>query len=978
MPDDSSPSARDYRDTVFLPDTVFPMRAGLPQKEPEILAKWAADDLYGALRKDRQARGAELFVLHDGPPYANGAIHIGHALNKLLKDFVVRSQFLLGKDVDYRPGWDCHGLPIEWKIEEAFRAEGRPKGEVPSAEFRKRCREYAAGWIEIQKTEFQRLGVLGDWARRYATMDYGSEAAIVGEFHKFLMTGQLYRGSKPVMWSPVERTALADAEVEYAPHTSPTVWVKFPVIGKQTLETVGTVTAGGTYKIENVDPALVDAAVVIWTTTPWTIPANRAVSFNPKISYALYEVREVDLSGEFAPWAKVGDKVILAEKLSAEVFAAAKITKAEKTASVDPAGLRMSHPLASQDTGYSFMVPMLAGDHVTEEAGTGFVHTAPGHGADDYLVWLKSGQSLDSIPDTVDPDGAYYPHVPLFGGLKVIETEGKKDKIGKFGPANKAVMDALIAAGNLLARGRVEHSYPHSWRSKAPVIFRNTPQWFIRMDQPLSDGHSLRQRALASIAMTAFHPDQGRNRIGAMVETRPDWLISRQRAWGAPLAMFVDKTTGEPLRDPAVNERIIKAIADDGADAWFIRPDTDFLGDLDPANYEKITDILDVWFDSGSTHAFTLEHQPETRWPADLYLEGSDQHRGWFQSSLLESCGTRGRAPYKGVLTHGFTLDESGEKMSKSKGNTTEPQVIIKESGAEILRLWVGMVDYAEDQRIGKTILQTTVDGYRKLRNTLRYLLGGLAGFEEGERLPFGQMPPLERYILHRMWELDAQVRASYESYDFRAVWRVVSDFAASDLSALYFDIRRDSLYCDSPSSDRRRACRTVMDLAFERLTAWLAPIAPFTTEEAWTTRFPDAGSNCLRVIPDTPAAWRNDAEAARWARVAEITGAVTLALEEQRREKLIGSALDAAVVVQTKDADAFEDLDAAEVFRTSQATVIAHGAEAAAVTVEPLSLPKCARSWRRVPDVGSDPRYPDLSARDAAVVAEIDAGRAA
>ncbi len=961
MADDATPptDARDYRDTVFLPDTAFPMRAGLPQKEPEILARWEQDDLYAALRADRHARGAPLFVLHDGPPYANGAIHIGHALNKLLKDFVVRSQFLLGKDVDYRPGWDCHGLPIEWKIEEEFRAAGRPKDQVPPSEFRSRCREYAAHWMAVQKTDFKRLGVLGDWERRYATMDYSSEAAIVGEFHKFLMTGQLYRGSKPVMWSPVERTALADAEVEYAPHTSPTIWVKFAVKGS-------------------------DASVVIWTTTPWTIPANRAVSFNPKIAYALYEVEEVDLTGEFAPWAQAGDRLILAEKLSADVFAAAKVLKARKVESVDPAGMVMSHPLSSQDAAYGFSVPMLAGDHVTEEAGTGFVHTAPGHGADDYLIWLKSGQAIaamgidTAIPDTVDPDGAYYPDVALFGGLKVIETEGKKDKIGKFGPANKAVMDALIAASTLLARGRVEHSYPHSWRSKAPVIFRNTPQWFIRMDQPLSDGHSLRQRALASIAMTAFHPDQGRNRIGAMVETRPDWLISRQRAWGAPLAMFVDKQTGEPLRDEAVNARILAAIAEGGADAWFVRPAADFLGSHDPAKYDKIEDILDVWFDSGSTHAFTLEGVRDSHWPADLYLEGSDQHRGWFQSSLLESSGTRGRAPYHAVLTHGFTLDESGEKMSKSKGNTTEPQVVIKESGAEILRLWVGMVDYAEDQRIGKTILQTTVDGYRKLRNTLRYLLGGLAGFDESERLPLEKMPPLERYILHRLWELDAQVRAAYAAYDFRGVWRSVSEFAAGELSALYFDIRRDSLYCDSPSYDKRRACRTVMDLAFERLTAWLSPIMPFTTEEAWTSRFPEAGSNALRVIPETPAAWRNDAEAARWARIEAVTGAVTLALEEMRRDKKIGSALDAAVSVQTKDADAFDGLDAAEVFRTSQATVTLHGAEETAVTVEPLSLPKCARSWRRVPDVGSDPRYPDLSARDAAVVAQIDSERAA
>ena len=787
-------------------------------------------------------------------------------------------------------------------------------------------------------------------------MDYASEAAIVGEFHKFLTSGQLYRGSKPVMWSPVERTALADAEVEYAPHTSPTIWVKFA------------------------DKAS-DASVVIWTTTPWTIPANRAVSFNPKIAYALYEVEEVDLSGEFAPWAKAGDKLILAEKLSADVFAAAKVLKARKVESVDPAGMMMSHPLASQDPGYGFDVPMLAGDHVTEEAGTGFVHTAPGHGADDYLIWLKSAARLAplgidiAIPDTVDPDGAYYPHVPLFGGLKVIETEGKKDKIGKFGPANKAVMDSLIAAGTLLARGRVEHSYPHSWRSKAPVIFRNTPQWFIRMDQPIDGGSTLRQRAVAAIAATAFHPDQGRNRIGAMVETRPDWLISRQRAWGAPLAMFVDKETGEPLRDEAVNARIIAAIEADGADAWFTRPVTDFLGDLDPARFDKIEDILDVWFDSGSTHAFTLEGVADSKWPADLYLEGSDQHRGWFQSSLLESCGTRGRAPYDAVLTHGFTLDEHGEKMSKSKGNTTEPQVVIKESGAEILRLWVGMVDYAEDQRIGKTILQTTVDGYRKLRNTLRYLLGGLAGFGESERLTLDQMPPLERYILHRLWELDAQVRQSYVSYDFRAVWRSVSEFAAGDLSALYFDIRRDSLYCDAPSAIRRRACRTVMDLAFERLTAWLAPITPFTTEEAWTSRFPGAGSNCLRVIPDTPAEWRNDAEKARWGAVETVTAAVTLELEAQRREKEIGAALEAAptVVVDPAHLAAFDGLDAAEVFRTSSATL----EPGPSLAVRPLKASghKCARCWRILDEVKPETQ---LCLRCEDVVAGIDAERAA
>jgi isoleucyl-tRNA synthetase len=984
MADDATTPARDYRETVFLPDTPFPMRGGLPKKEPEILEGWAAlsdKGLYGAVRAARQAAGAPLFVLHDGPPYANGAIHIGHALNKTLKDFVVRSRFALGYDVDYVPGWDCHGLPIEWKIEEEFRAKGRRKDEVPAAEFRKRCREYAAGWIEAQKVEFQRLGVLGDWWNRYATMDYASEATIVEEFHKFATSGQLYRGSKPVMWSPVERTALADAEIEYHDHVSPTVWVKFPVkaYDEDRYALSGNDAGDNVFRLPPND-----ASVVIWTTTPWTIPANRAISFGPKVEYGLYEVEALEENLEFAPWSKVGDRLIVADKLAEDVRKAAKVAQWRRAEPVDPTGLICAHPLAQFDEGYGFDVPLLAGEHVTDDAGTGFVHTAPGHGADDYLVWLKSGYALDAIPDTVDPDGAYFPHVPLFAGLKVIETEGKK--AGKFGAANGAVMDKLIEAGNLLARGRVEHSYPHSWRSKAPVIFRNTPQWFIRMDQavPTLGGKTLREVAVQAIADTVFHPDGGRNRIGSMVETRPDWLISRQRAWGTPLAMFVDKDSGVPLMDEAVNRRILDAIQDGGSDAWFELPDSHFLGDRDPAQYEKVVDILDVWFDSGSTHAFTLEGRNDSRSPADLYLEGSDQHRGWFQSSLLESCGTRGRAPYKGVLTHGFTQDENGEKMSKSKGNTVEPQTITKESGAEILRLWAAMVDYSEDQRIGKTILATTTDAYRKLRNTTRYLLGALAGFTEEERVTdYADFPPLEKYILHRLWELDGQVKAAYEAYRFSDVIRPLIDFCQGDLSSLFFDIRKDSLYCDAPNALRRRAYRTVLDHVFERLTVWLSPLTSFTMEEAWTTRFPDAGSNVLRVMPETPAAWENQAEAARWAKVETVTSVVTGALEIERREKRIGSALEAAPMVFITESDllaAFDGLDAAEVFRTSAATLSygepLEGAfmteEVKGVAVEPRLAQgnKCARSWRILPEVGTDPRYPELSLRDAEAVA--------
>jgi isoleucyl-tRNA synthetase len=972
MPEfENAPPARDYRETVFLPETEFPMRAGLPKAEPEMLKKWDEADLYHAVRKARQAAGAPLFVLHDGPPYANGNIHIGHALNKILKDFVVRSKFLTGHDVDYVPGWDCHGLPIEWKIEEEFRAKGRKKDDVPAAEFRKACREYAAKWIESQREEFKRLGVLGEWQNRYATMDFSTEAKVTSEFHKFLMSGQLYRGSKPVMWSPVERTALADAEIEYHPHTSPTIWVKFPIQPGDW--------GDATEAFEN----LQNASVVIWTTTPWTIPANRAVSFNPKVAYFVYEVTGVKTEEElgFAPWVKAGDKLVLAEKLAEGVLQAANATAWKQVIDVPPevlSGLKLSHPLAALDAGYAFDVPLLAGDHVTDDAGTGFVHTAPGHGADDYLVWLKSGRSLDSIPDTVDPDGAYYPHVPLFAGMKVLETEGKK--AGKFGEANGAVMTKLIETGNLLARGRVEHSYPHSWRSKAPVIFRNTPQWFIRMD----GDESLRDKAMAAIAATAFYPDQGRNRIGGMVETRPDWLISRQRNWGTPLAMFVDKKSGEPLKDEAVNERIIKMIADGGADAWFTRPDADFLGNgYNPDDYEKVTDILDVWFDSGCTHAFTIEDRADSHWPADLYLEGSDQHRGWFQSSLLESCGTRGRAPYNAVLTHGFVLDENGEKMSKSKGNTTAPQDIAKESGVEILRLWVAFADYSEDLRIGKQIIQTTVDAYRKLRNTVRYLLGALNGYSNAEAVDYADLPSLERYILNEVYALDAKVRAAYEVYDFAAVVRPVADFCIQTLSALYFDIRKDSLYCDAPTSLKRRACRTVMNILFERVSLWLAPIMTFTMEEAWTSRNPGDQANLFRVLEDAPEIWHNAAEHDRWAKIETVLSVVTAALEEKRRDKVIGSALEAAPKVYIADGAAFEafhDIDAAEVFRTSQASVTIDSPPSHAFTLEGLPMiaveftraegQKCQRSWRILPEVGSDSRYPDLSLRDAEAVA--------
>lgn len=947
-------SARDYRETIFLPETPFPMKAGLPEREPQWLARWEKMDLYRRLREEAGAR--EKFILHDGPPYANGNIHIGHALNKILKDIVVRSQQMMGRNAVYVPGWDCHGLPIEWQIEEKYRAKGRNKDEVPSSEFRRECRDFAAHWIEVQKEEFKRLGVLGDWDNPYTTMAFDAEAKIVEEFLKFAREGGgLYRGSKPVMWSVVEKTALAEAEVEYHDHVSRTIWVKFPVL--------------------RADASLDGASVVIWTTTPWTIPGNRAIAFSKAIEYGLYRVEEVaEGSGAHA-----GELLILADGLADEVFKAAKVTAWERKRAVDvPAIAACAHPFAGQ--GYDFDVPLLAGDFVTDETGTGFVHIAPGHGQDDYQLWLEHfGQK--GIPETVNAEGVYYDHVPLFAGKFVLTRQGKE------GTANAAVIEELQKAGRLLAQGKLTHSYPHSWRSKAPLIFRNTPQWFISMET-----NDLRKIALAEIDRTRFVPPQGRNRIHSMIEGRPDWVVSRQRAWGVPLTLFVRKDDGEILRDEAVNARIVAAVKAEGADAWFDRPASFFLGDaLDPDDYEKVTDILDVWFDSGCTHAFVLEEREDLRSPADLYLEGSDQHRGWFHSSLLESCGTRGRAPYKQVLTHGFTLDEQGRKMSKSLGNTVVPQKIVQANGADILRLWVASTDYWEDQRIGPEIIKSNVEAYRKLRNTFRYILGNLAGFSEAERVPVADMPELERAILHRLSELDGLVRKAYDDYDFKRVFHALSNFMGVDLSAFYFDIRKDALYCDPVSSARRRACRTVLDHLFSCLTAWLAPVLCFTVEEVWLTRYPaDEGSVHLRTFPAIPDDWRDEALAGKWRKVRELRRVVTGALEIERREKRIGASLEAAPDVYVSDASlraAMEGVDLAEIAITSQAALIDGEGPADAFRLDEVpgvavvsrlaEGRKCARSWKILPEVGSVPGFPDLTPRDAAAVMEFDARRA-
>jgi len=980
-----APSARDYRDTLFLPETPFPMKAGLPVKEPELVARWGRIGLYSRLREDARARPK--FVLHDGPPYANGAIHIGHAENKILKDFVVRSKQMSGFDCDYVPGWDCHGLPIEWKVEEDFRAKGRKKQEVPAVEFRTACRAYADKWIPLQKDEFIRLGIEGDWDKYYSTMSFAAEAAIAAEFLRVVRTGLVYRGSKPVMWSPVERTSLAEAEVEYQEKTSTAIWVKFPI----------QVRVSST-------PALADhdVSVVIWTTTPWTIPGNRAISYSPNIAYGIYEVESLEEGLAFAPWVTVGERLAIADNLAADVMRAAKAASWTRVGDFDPTDVICRHPLHAK--GYDFDVPLLAGDHVTDDAGTGFVHTAPGHGADDFDIWVKNfGQ--EGIPFTVDEEGRFTTEAPGFEGLEVIQLEGKN--LGKDGPANKAVIEALIEAGALLARGQLKHQYPHSWRSKAPLIFRNTAQWFIALDKPYAagGGKTLRQVALDEIERVDWGQhrlgdDRDKNRIKGMIEDRPDWLISRQRNWGVPLAMFVRKADGTILKDDAVDARIVAAMGKGGADAWWATPAQDFLGETYKAeDYEKVEDILDVWFDSGSTHAFVLGERdaPKRASFKDarvMYLEGSDQHRGWFHSSLLESCATRGRAPYDEVITYGFTVAEDGRKMSKSLGNGVEPQELTKTYGIEPFRLLIASADFRDELRVGKTILAQATEMYRKLRNTLRYLLGALNGFDEAERClaldGAHEAPLLERWLLHRLWELDRDVRGAYGRYAFREALGAIVEFCNTDLSAFYVDVRKDALYCDAPSSMRRRACRSALDETFSRLTAWLAPVMPFTTEEAWLTRFADAVSVHLRQFPQTPENWRNDAVAGEMAMLRAARDVVTGAIEIERREKRIGSSLEAAPIVYIAD-DALrafiESVDFAELCITSAVTIEPGEGPANAfrlperadvgVIVAKAGGVKCARSWKYFDPATADPDYPDISARDAEAVRAWEAARA-
>lgn len=926
----------DYKTTVFLPKTSFSMRGNLVEKEPKMVERWEQIRLHDLVKE--KAKDAEPYILHDGPPYANGQIHLGTALNKILKDVVMRTQRMLGKYVPYVPGWDCHGLPIEWKIEEKYRKAGKTKDDIPVLEFRKECREFALSWLDSQIHDFKRLGVLGDWENPYLTLTPEATSTIVQELGKFLMDGSLYKGFKPVMWSVVEQTALAEMEVEYKDKTSPSIYVGFPIESPS-------------------QDTLKGVKAVIWTTTPWTIPANRAICYNLDFDYVVVEITAIPENSTV----QIGQCLLLAERLLESFLSSSglEVKILHRLKGKELENSIAAHPLKAQ--GYEFQVPLLPGEHVTLEAGTGLVHTAPSHGEDDFAI----GQVYDlEVPDYVAENGVYRDHVPLFAGTHVYK-------------ADKPVIEALDSAKALLYQTTMVHSYPHSWRSKAPLIFRTTPQWFISMEKT-----GLRKKAMAAIEETRWIPQRGQNRIASMVKDRPDWCLSRQRVWGVPITVFVHKTTGELLRDQKVHDRIVEAVAEQGADVWYASDPRDFLKpDYNPDDYEPVYDILDVWFDSGSTHAFVLENREELSSPADMYLEGSDQHRGWFQSSLLESCGTRGHAPYKTVLTHGFVLDENGRKMSKSLGNTILPQDITKKVGAEILRLWAVNSDYVEDVRIGQETLKHQQDIYRRLRNTLRYLLGALEGFSEKEKVPYEQMPELEQWVLHQVFTFNQAFKTAGETHDYQKFFTDLHTFCAVDLSAYYFDIRKDALYCDAPDSQKRRAARTVFDILFNHLVCWLSPVLCFTAEEAYLSRWGDDRevSLSLETLPKALEKWENQELAKRFEQVREVRKVITGALELQRNEGLIGSSLQAKVVVYDPDSQFLTDIDWAEQAIISQIDVVNSPLPRDAFTlpeytnigvvIEKAIGEKCERCWQILPDVGENTTYKEVCNRCADAV---------
>ena len=889
---------------INLPKTAFSMKANLPIREPEILEYWKKINLYQELRKS--SKGKEKFVLHDGPPYANGNIHMGTALNKILKDIIVKFHQMDDKDSIYVPGWDCHGLPIEWKIEEQYKKNKQNKNEVPIVEFRKECRAFAEKWIEVHKEQFKRLGVIGDWENYYSTMSFDAEAQIVRELGKFLKEGSLYRGFKPVLWSTVEKTALADAEVEYQDHKSDTIYTSFPV------------------KNSNLED-LNDSEIIIWTTTPWTIPANKALAYNESLDYLLIQIND---DGDFKD-----KKIIIAEALLESVITECEIkkyTNIKKFKGKEFKGTICKHPF--YELGYTHDIPMLEARFVTTEQGTGIVHCAPSHGPDDFNLCLNHG--IKAI-ETVDGDGKYTENVKLFEGLHIFKS-------------NPIVIEKLKDQKKLLHSGSLVHSYPHSWRSKAPLVHRATPQWFISMES-----HKLRDKALKAIDETKFYPSKGKERLKAMIETRPDWCVSRQRVWGVPLPIFINKKTNEILVDDEVNENIASIYEKEGSDCWFSDDPQKFLGEKYKAeDFEKLSDIVEVWFDSGSTHSFVLEKRKDLKWPASMYLEGSDQHRGWFHSSLLESCGTRGRAPFESILSHGFVVDGKGLKMSKSLGNVIAPEEILKKYGADILRIWVASSNYAEDLRIDYGILDQHADSYRKIRNTFRYLLGNLNDkFKEIDlnELKINELPELEQFMLHKIFTLNKNFNRYFKNYDFHNLYKELLNFCTVDLSAFYFDIRKDTLYCDPINSPKRQSTIVLLNIILDCLLKWFAPILSFTTEEIYKLIFKNNKSIHLKKFLKIPDNFQNYELNKKWIELLKIRNICNVSIEEKRALKEIGSSLEADLKINlnSKFKEYINNIDLAEICITSKATITFGEQSDITVATTKAFGEKCPVCWK-------------------------------
>ncbi len=889
---------------INLPKTAFSMKANLPIREPEILKLWQKINLYDELRKSR--KGEEKFVLHDGPPYANGNIHMGTALNKILKDIIVRFHQMDGKDSVYVPGWDCHGLPIEWKIEEQYKKNKKNKNEVPIVEFRKECRAFAEKWIDIHKDQFKRLGVVGDWNNYYSTMSFDAEAQIVRELGKFLKEGSLYRGFKPVLWSTVEKTALADAEVEYQDHKSDTIYASFPV------------------KFSNIKE-LNDSEIVIWTTTPWTIPANKALAYNESLDYLLIEVND---DGDFK-----NKRIVIADALTDSVVKDTKIQSFKKLKSFkgkDLKGTICNHPFVK--LGYEYDIPMLEARFVTTEQGTGIVHCAPSHGPDDFNLCMNNG--IKPI-ETVDGDGKYTKNVALFEGIHIFKS-------------NSIVIEKLREQKKLLSSGELVHSYPHSWRSKAPLVHRATPQWFISMDS-----HKLRNKALKAIDETTFYPSKGKERLKSMIETRPDWCVSRQRVWGVPLPIFINKKTREILIDDEVFDNIAKIYEKEGSDCWFSDDPQKFLGKKYKAEeFEKLSDIVEVWFDSGSTHSFVLEKRKDLKWPASMYLEGSDQHRGWFHSSLLESCGTRDRAPFESILSHGFVVDGKGLKMSKSLGNVIAPEDILKKYGADILRIWVASSNYAEDLRIDYSILDQHAESYRKIRNTFRYLLGNLNdNFEQInlEKIKIENLPELEQFMLHKIYNLNSKFNKYFKDYDFHNLYKELLNFCTVDLSAFYFDIRKDTLYCDPINSDKRKSTLILLNVILNSLIRWFAPILSFTTEEIYQLISKNKKSIHLEKFLNFPEKFNNLNLNSKWEQLIKIRDICNLSIEQKRASKDIGSSLEAALIVKLNNENQkfLKNIDLSELCITSSVKIENGDSDEVIVETIKATGEKCPVCWK-------------------------------